>query len=309
MKKSISRIFSWIFTIIMLFAIYKLFGIYKTYYFNGFVKAEANMKISQFIRDSEVKYSEDDSYKIVSSELNDATIYKEIQVEPNTPYRVTCMVKTENVIPENINTDGGACISIIEAPEISKSITGTNDWQQLELMFNSQKRTKVKIGFRLGGNYGSAKGTAWFSDFKLEKGINIENSTWKFACFIFENVDVNIDGEQMKFSAKLSDIESVRVNMQRFKYSCEQMSKNKMKVNYDIYNIKEPLTTISYSDEHGYYFDPYDVKAFIEDIVLENNYDYIFIAVKMGNNLKEIPVNNWVGLRKYGFIWNRIFKH
>ena len=42
---------------------------------------------------------------------------------------------------------------------------------------------------------------------------------------------------------------------------------------------------------------------------LDNNYDYIFAAVKMGDNDKEIPVNNWVGLRKYGFIWNRIFKY
>lgn len=295
MKKS--KISSWIFTIIMIIVIYFLFGFYKTHDFNGFVKAEVTVGISEFRRDKEVKYSENASYKIISPTQNDAAFYKEIQVEPNTPYRITCMVKTENVIPSKENSDGGACISIIEAPEISKSITGTTDWQQLEIMFNSQNRTSVKIGFRLGGNSGAAQGTAWFSDFKLEKGLSIEDSNWKVACFIFENTDVEVDGEKMKFSMSLDEIEAVKSDMEKFKSTCRIFSEEKMSVDYEIYNIEEPLTTISYSEEHGYYFDPYDVNKFIEDTVLENSFDYIFVVVKMGDNEKEIPVNKWVGLR------------
>lgn len=296
-KSTVSKIFSWIILIILLFAIYKLFGIYKENYFNGFVKAESTLGISKFTRDFDVKYSESNSYKIVSNNQNNAAFYKQIEVQPNTVYKVTCMVKTENVVPSNINTDGGANICIIESPEISKTVIGTKDWQEIELLFNSQNRTTVQIGFRLGGNSGTAQGTAWFSDFKLEKGIRTEDSNWKFGCFILKNLDVNINGEKMNFSMSMSDIQTVKSNMQRLKSSCESLSKGKMSIKYDIHEIDEPITTISYSEEHGYYIDPYDVNKLIEDIVIENEYDYIFVAVRMGNDEKQIPVNDWIGLR------------
>lgn len=302
-----NKVSSLIYIIIMLIIIYILFGIYKTHYFNGFTKAETTLGISEFQRDKDVKYLDEWSYKINSPTQNDAAFYKEIEVEPHTPYRLMGMVKTENVIPSEINSDGGACISIIEAPEISRSITGTSDWQLVELMFNSGDRTSIKLGFRLGGNTGTAQGTAWFSNFKLEKGLNSTDSNWNVACFIFENTDVEINGERMKFSLTSLEIAAVKSDMKNFQNSCKRMSENNMTVSYQIYSIEEPLTTISYSDEHGYYFDPYDVNKVIEDTVLENNYDYIFIVAKMGNNEKEIPVEDWVGLRKYGFIWHWFF--
>ena len=304
-KSLISKIISWIFMIAMILLIIKLLGIFKAYFFNGFTKAESTIGLSSFKRDSNIRYSEFNSYKIESPEINDAAFYKEVEVEPNTVYRVSCMVKTEDVIPKEVNTDAGANISIIEEAEISKSIIGTNDWQPLELCFNSQARTKLKIGFRLGGNIGGAKGTAWFSDFKLEKGIKSEDSTWNVACFIFKNIDVNINGEQYKFSMSMSDIESVKSNMERYKTACKELSNGKMQVVYKIYEMDDTINTISYSDEHGYYIDPYDVNQYIEDMVLDNEYDFIFITLRMGNDQKQIPVKDWVGLRKYGFIWDR----
>ena len=297
-----NKIWSWFKMAIMMILIFILFNIFKSYYFNGFIKAETTVGISEFKRDNDIKYSNMDSYRIVSPVQNDAAFYKEIQVEPHTPYRMTCMVKTENVIPSAVNTDGGACISIIEAPEVSKSITGTNDWQKIELMFNSKNRTNIKIGFRLGGNSGKAQGTAWFSDFKLEKGLATNDTNWNVACFIFKNTDVEIDGQKFQFTMSNSEIDAVKNDMDDFQSSCKRLSEGKMEVSYKIYNIDQPLTTISYSDEHEYYFDPYDVNKIIEDTVLDNNYDYIFIAAKMGDNKKEIPVANWVGLRKHGFI-------
>lgn len=123
-EKSIaSKIISWITIIVLIFITYKLFGVYKKYYFNGFVKAESTIGVSQFTRDDKTKYSKYDSYKIVSSEQNNAAFYKTVDVEPNTVYRVSCMIKTQDVIPSEVNTDGGANICIIEAPEISKTVT------------------------------------------------------------------------------------------------------------------------------------------------------------------------------------------
>ena len=38
--------------------------------------------------------------------------------------------------------------------------------------------------------------------------------------------------------------------------------------------MDDTINTISYSDEHGYYIDPYDVNQYIEDIVseIDNNF-------------------------------------
>lgn len=171
-KGIISKIFSIIYLAILLTVLYKLYGVYRTYNFNNFELAERTLGISSFRRDFEETYldKKDGSYKIESPDFNDAVFYKTIEVEPNTPYKVTCMVKTKDIETEKENSDAGATICIIDSAEISESITGTNEWQQLEFIFNSKNRESVKIGFRVGGNICLAKGTAWFSNFKVEKG-------------------------------------------------------------------------------------------------------------------------------------------
>ena len=85
----------------------------------------------------------------------------------------------------------GAQISIEGSTERSIAIQGTNEWQKIELIFNSKNRDSINIGFRLGGNLGLAKGKAWFSDFKLEEGTTNSNNEWKFACLILKTTDVN----------------------------------------------------------------------------------------------------------------------
>lgn len=296
-QSTISKVFSIIFILVSIFVIYKLFTIYKTYSFYGFTKAEFKLGTSEFKRDFENKYGEHASYKIKSAEFNDAMFYKEVEVTPNTPYRVTCMVKTENIEPEIINSDAGANISILDSTEISRSITGTNDWQKIELIFNSKNRTSVIIGFRIGGNGSNCKGTAWFSDLKVESGNAISDSNWNIGCFIFEEIDVTLeDGKNYNFKMDLDDIERTNNNLKRFQSSCSELSNRKLSVTYDIHNIETPVNTISYSEEHGYYVGPNDVRHLISDIVFENGYNHIFIIVRMGNDEDEIKVNDWIGL-------------
>ena len=192
----------------------------------------------------------------------------------------------------------GAQMSILNTTECSRSITGTNDWQELEFIFDSKNRETIDIGFRLGGNNSNSKGTAWFSDFKLEEGIKDNSNNWNVACFIIKNIDVNIENKNLKLSMSLNDIEKMKLNMDRFKASASKLSNNKMTVEYDIYEIEEPVKTITYSEEHGYYLDPSDVEELIKDKLKKEEYDYIFIAVRLGDldeNI-EIPVYDWIGL-------------
>lgn len=312
MKKNTgSKIANIIFAIIMLIIFYKIFGIYKTYSFGNFTKAEQNIGFTEFKRDKSITCTYDYSYRLESKDYNDAIFYKTITVKPNTPYKLTCMVKTENVESENGKTDSGAQISILNTTECSESIYGTKDWQKLEFIFDSKNRETIEIGFRLGGNTSNAKGTAWFSDFKLEEGIKDNSNNWNVACFIIKNIDVNIDNQNLKLSMELKDIEKIKSNMSRFKTSTNTLSNGMMTVDYDIYEIDEAVRTITYSDEYGYYLDPADVKDLIKKDLSNEEYDYIFVAVRLGDmdeNI-EIPVYDWIGLRRYGLIWNRLFKY
>jgi hypothetical protein len=260
------------------------------------------MYTSQFERDSEVKYSKSDSYKIQSDTLNDAMFYKEVSVIPNTPYRVTCMVKTQDVETEKEVSNGGAHISIADTVEKSKSITGTSDWQKIELIFNSKDRTSVKIGFRLGGYDDNCTGTAWFSDFTLEAGYQSNDTNWNCVCFVFTSTDVIIEEDGVKNEIKLSmtstDISDMRQNMARFKNSCEELSNGKMSVTYDFIVINDPITTLAYDDENGYYVGPENIKDIIDPYLEASNYDHIFVCMRLGDNdhLKDIQVNDWIGL-------------
>lgn len=281
-------------------------NIYSKYNFYDYVKGVREEGRTSFRRDSEIVYSDMDSYKIENKDYNDAMFYKEIEVEPNTAYRVTCMVKTEDVTNQGDSYVGGAQISINNSTECSEPITGTNDWTQLTLMFNSNSRTSVEIGFRLGGYDEYSKGIAWFSDFKVESGTTDSDTEWDMVCFIIENVDATIgeDGNyrNIDFSMSYEDIKTIKDNMKRFQTSIKEISGNKMSITYDIVEITEPLTSISYDEENEYYVAQSDVKPLIDNYVKRNEYDYIFVAVRMGdlNISNEVLVHDWIGLRFNG---------
>ena len=310
-KEGFIKISTIVFSIVVISMLIVLYNIYKHNFFNEFTKARTQEYAeTKMVRDSKVKYSDMDSYKIENTQYNDAIFYKEIEVEPNTPYKVTCMVKTKNVKKENEQADAGAMIWIMDTYEYSMPVSGTEDWKQIELIFNSKNRNKVSVAFRLGGNQNNCTGTAWFSDFKLEKGIKNTDTEWNVGCFILKNIDVNIEGAQRKFTVNAEDIRNVYENMERYKNTVAEMSNKQMSVKYGIHEIDEPVTTISYDPEHGYYISPNDTKSLIYDLILENEYDHVFVVARMEDErgTYSIPIKgNWVGLRSNGYIWNRIF--
>ena len=308
MKNKIINIITWIIIIVILIFAFKF---YKTNNFNEFIRSEANLHTSEFKRDENVKYSKKSSYQIISNTENDAMFSKKVKVEKNTPYKVTCMVKTENVVAENDISGVGAQIAILGTSEKSIAITGTQEWQKIEMIFNSKNRDEVDIGFRLGGYLGNCTGTAWFSDFTLEEGTLSENKNWKFACFIFENTDVVVNGKEVKLSMTDTDIADIKDTIGRFETTTKNLSEDKMTANCDIYKIQEPINKLTYDDEFGYYVAAEDVEKSIKDIVQQNDYDHIFVIIRLGNEeyKNDIQINDWIGLRVNGLLWNRIFKY
>lgn len=297
-KNILKKIISWLLLILAIFALYKTFNIYKQKDYNNFVRAERNVYTSEFTRDKSVKYNDYASYKIQSNTFNDAMFYKTVQVEPNTPYKITCKVKTLDIEKQENNNGGGAQIAIENTTERSKVLSGTNDWTELTLYFNSKNRSEINIGFRLGGYDNMCTGTAWFSDFILEEGTEDNSNVWNMVCFILKNTDVYIDSKEYKFQIDDDEINLMEDDMKRFKNTCEEFSEGKMKVNYEIIQIEEPITSISYDQENEYYVNPTDVESIIQSYIESKEYDHIFVVVKLGDLTKnlEIPVNDWIGL-------------
>ena len=287
---------------IMIIIIIVAWIIYSKYNFYDYTKAIREEGKTSFTRDFATKYSKDNSYKIENKDFNDSMFYKKIKVNPNTPYKVTCMVKTENVVNKENKASGGAQIAINDTTECSRSLSGTIDWTELTFMFNSNNRSEIEIGFRLGGYEEYSKGIAWFSNFKIEEGKPDTDNNWKMACFIIENIDLNVNNKNIKLSMTNDDIYTIESNMNRLQSSLKELSANKMDMTYEIIRIEDPLTTISYDPENEYYVDPDDAKPLIDKYITQNEYDYIYVAVRLGdlNQSSDILVHDWIGLRSYG---------
>ena len=298
-SKIIRKIISTIITLSLIFVAYKIYSVNN---FNQYIKAEYNSGISKFKRDDEVKYSSVNSYRIENTDYNDAMFFRKISVNPNTPYKITCMIKTQDVKNKNGDTDAGAHICINGTVEKSDNVVGTTDWTKVEFVFNSKNRTELEVGFRLGGNYDDSIGTAWFSNITIESGLSDESNTWNFLCLLFDNVDVNVktkgSNQNVKLHLSETDKEDMKLCMQRFKNSMAELSENKISVTYDVIEEKEPITSMSYDEENGYYVSAYDIKNVIDKYISQGTYDHIFIAFRTGdiNSKTEIPVNDWIGL-------------
>lgn len=293
-------------TIIIIILIWVARNIYCTYNFYDFKKGVREEGKTSFTRDSEIRYSKKHSYKIENKEFNDAMIYKTIEVTPNTAYRVTCMVKTENVTNMDEKYIGGAQIALNNTTECSNAITGTNDWTKLTLMFNSNNRTSVEIGFRLGGYDEYSKGTAWFSDFKLEQGSLDTDRNWHMACFIIKNLDTEVvqNGRTRNVELQMTqnDIMTIKNNLQRLQNTIGSISGNNMTITYDVIEIDKPLTSLTYDETSEFFASADDVDLLIKDYVDKAEYDYIYVAVRLGdlNKSNEVLVHDWLGLRVNG---------
>ena len=105
-----------------------------------------------------------------------------------------------------------------------------------------------------------------------------------------------------------TDISDIKSTIRRFRNTVKELSENKMTANYDTYIVKEPIKKLTYDDEFGYYVAAEDIENSIKDIVMQNDYDHIFVIIRLGNEeyKTDIKINDWIGLRINGLLWNRI---
>ncbi len=102
---------------------------------------------------------------IISYQDNDVRLCKEISVEPNSYYRISCEIKTLVV-----EYGGGANLSVVNTFAASEPVYKADDWVPAELVGRTERgMDTMTICLRLGG-YGSLSlGEAWFRNLAVEK--------------------------------------------------------------------------------------------------------------------------------------------
>lgn len=121
-----------------------------------------------FTWDTAQRRSGTKSVKIASTVANDARWMQTIAVQPNTDYRLSGWIKTDNVAHSQEVVDAGANLCLDGTWTRSAGVYGTSGWTYVSLSFNSGSSTQVTIAARLGYWAGTTMGTAWFDDIRLE---------------------------------------------------------------------------------------------------------------------------------------------
>lgn len=105
------------------------------------------------------------SVAIISKEGADVSWGTVISIKPFSTYKLSGWIKTENLQP---TTGKGALFNLHGFRGVETSaITGTQDWTQVEMEFNTKRNDAIQINCLLGG-WGLATGKAWFDDMNLE---------------------------------------------------------------------------------------------------------------------------------------------
>lgn len=93
--------------------------------------------------------------------------YKKVNIKPYARYRISGLIKTENV--QGKTNEAGAGFRLGNIPFNGNSLLkGSNDWTYMEFEFDSEGDDSFMLECLLGKK-GEAKGTVWFDQLKLEE--------------------------------------------------------------------------------------------------------------------------------------------
>lgn len=103
---------------------------------------------------------------IINNMENDARFVQTIQVEPNTVYRLACLVRVQGA-----TGTAGANISVGNSYALSAPVFDTDGgWVETEMYgVTGEGQTELTVWLRLGGYSATTAGEAWFDDVRVEK--------------------------------------------------------------------------------------------------------------------------------------------
>lgn len=104
------------------------------------------------------------SVRVSSKDGADAAWAVRVSVQPYARYRLTAWIRTESV---EAGTGTGAILNVHGMGRThTPPVTGTKDWTQVSLEFDTDANDGLQVNCLLGG-WGRSRGTAWFDDVDL----------------------------------------------------------------------------------------------------------------------------------------------
>jgi hypothetical protein len=163
---------------------------------------------------------------------NDARWIQTVAVQPDTDYRLSGWIKTEDVAHTAETVDAGANLSVYGTWTRTAALIGTNDWTNVSLTFNTGSSSLVVISARVGYWGGTTTGTAWFDELKLEPmdppllsntvllplvmkaHVGGTSPRWRILVLAYESTDftyTDSEGEQHHFVANMTQADKDRL--------------------------------------------------------------------------------------------------
>ncbi len=112
-----------------------------------------------------VSHSGERSLRIRSDSGADTSWHTDVEVDPQTRYRLSAWIKTKGI--EAVKGGMGALLNVHGMGKTTTDVVrGTKGWTRVTVRFNSRKREKISINCLYGG-WGQATGTAWYDDVEV----------------------------------------------------------------------------------------------------------------------------------------------
>ena len=96
---------------------------------------------------------------------NQLSVYQDVRVKPRTLYLFSGWVTTQQV--QTPHPRAGASLNVFPNGERSEAAVGNTGWSYVKAIFDTGKRTSLRVGPILGGTRVAARGRAAFDDLCL----------------------------------------------------------------------------------------------------------------------------------------------
>ncbi len=199
------------------------------------------------------------SVKIENTTYNSASVKKSFAVKPDTDYIFTARVKYRDYEPDPSAgaRESGAWIGW-DNGRFRSLCTASEDWEQISCAFRTKDETSCTLALMNGMYNAGCKGTAWFTDLRLEEA-SAYSEHWNILTVIFKNLDATgeRDGEQYSYQASFNreDMAYLAGHVKLLEELLPEMSGDLLRVDHvDVVSTAVPVRSLipyDYDDAWG----------------------------------------------------------
>lgn len=255
-------------------------------------------KTTVFSTDTKTVYGNSPySIKIENKDYSSSILKRTVSVKPDTTYILSAYVKYSgyNLEPGS-KFESGAKIRISGSNVLGSSYSHSEGWEKLSIIYQTKENETSFVLKLINGMYGGGhcKGTAWFSDIRLEEVTETTNQ-WNVLVLIVKHIkaDAVVDGKTVKINNTLTndDIKYLKEALPPLKKNMSELSNGLVGIkDIDIYTIEETVTKLETWDKNKVSSNNPIVSKAIDKYSATKSYQAIIKIVPLAGANKQ-----WVG--------------